>query len=376
MKSVVYITAIHYAESSLHYYSPVSMLLKSGFNVIILCPGDESVTIRLGALTIKTELRKGGVVFSLYWYIKMFLRTILLCLNKPYDVIYIQGHTASPFFLLKFFAAKKIRLLYHSQDYISSRYVVWRLFEYFVAKAADFVVVNDYGRAVLFRERNGLKELPYVVRTFLPLEPSRTMNWFLKSSGSLANLPSKQDDVLTFIHLGPLHILRKGALIVDFLCKLSKISKIRLICTGIPKSGSVLRGHLSIIEGLSPACEILEFNRLSFSELQSVLRLADFGFLLYDVNDMGNYCQSPGRLTEYLDSGCIPIMSKCPFLIEMQLKHSIGFLLEEDGIDELVASISELKYSAIKEKCNYLTSLRDDFFSLEKQFGLILKDIS
>jgi glycosyltransferase involved in cell wall biosynthesis len=96
---------------------------------------------------------------------------------------------------------------------------------------------------------------------------------------------------------------------------------------------------------------------IGFRDLLGYTVNADAGVLLYENNDLGNFFQAPGRLTEYLACGLPILATNHTGLENIVVKHDLGVSVDStdaasvaDGIVRLAARIGarELQHDRIR----------------------------
>ncbi len=70
---------------------------------------------------------------------------------------------------------------------------------------------------------------------------------------------------------------------------------------------------------------------------------SDIGVLLYKNNDLGNFFQAPGRLTEYLACGLPVLASHFTGLQLLSLKHGVGLCADPDSSEDIAARLLDLE---------------------------------
>jgi len=120
-------------------------------------------------------------------------------------------------------------------------------------------------------------------------------------------------------------------------------------------SGPESSSHREIME-LAGQCGILRrvvcLEQLPHFELLNYYGACDVGLLLYANDGIGNYCQCPGRFSEYLLCGLPMVSSKSPSLELLTLKHAVGATCDgndPESIAKAVRGLVELPIGARKE---------------------------
>ncbi len=217
-------------------------------------------------------------------------------------------------------------IVYHTQDFLDPNLYKFKvLLEGRLMRRADLVVVNDPNRAMFFRTFYNLKKEPLVVRTALPSDfPFETYNvekrikWLKQANMSFNN----PEFIRIGLHVGCYSAKRCSETLLESLFHLPE--NYVLIFTGCePGSSSYDLLYKKIIEyKLDKRVGVLP--KLSFSDLFELIAQVDVGFLLYPADDLGNYYQTPGRLTEYIGSGIPVIGSNFPSLEVTIRRYNLG----------------------------------------------------
>lgn len=251
--------------------------------------------------------------------------------------VYVCGSYATPavYPLLPFIPRQ--RLLYHTQDYLEpSQHPGRARIERAVARRAAFVFVNEENRGRFLQSNYALAGRPITIPTALPRDwpvGIRTAEGRTISGRAIA-----EEEVL-LLHLGGYAINRCTPALLDAVAKLE--ARYRLVFTGSPPgSGS----HQKIMEhahrlGIADRMILLPF--LSYQEVFQLIADSDLGILLYPDDGVGNFYQSPGRLTEFAASGVPIITSRFPGLQNLLFQHPMGSTADPTSSEEIARAIRE-----------------------------------
>ncbi len=234
-------------------------------------------------------------------------------------------------------------LIYHTQDFLDpNKYKFRVLLERHLMKRANLVVVNDPNRAMFFKTYYNLKQLPLVVRTSLPrgfpfaqFDFEKRKKWVIKSG-----LAINSESTKIGLHIGPFSYKRCSDTLLQAFTKLSE--NYILLFTGCePNTSSyyLLSGLINKY-GLNNRVGILP--KLSFSELFDLIAQVDVGFLLYPNDDLGNFYQTPGRLTEYIGSGIPVVASNYPSLEITIRRYNLGKVCNPFDPAEIANSVMKI----------------------------------
>lgn len=339
---------VGFVNDSLHQELPAYFLSLHGFQVTYLGKG--------GLLDIEklfqpqknlnkipiSENNSNRLIYRVNQIIK------LLKLRNKYDCIYVYSHgnvSTGYFGLLGF----RGRVIYHTQDFLDPNIYKYRAkYEKLLTNRANLVVVNDKNRGFFLKTFYNLQKTPLVVRTFLPKNTpfcnycQNIRNKWLKK----ANLHSIIGETYHFgLHLGSFHKLRCTETLLEAYSKLPH--DFIIIFTG-NKEGSdsdkllrenILRYNLKQRVGILP--------KLDFKDLFQLTAQADVGFLLYNNNDIGNFYQCPGRLTQYIGSGVPVIGSNSPSLELIIKGHNLGMTCDSSNAKDIAEAIYKLGFPDI-----------------------------
>jgi glycosyltransferase involved in cell wall biosynthesis len=90
---------------------------------------------------------------------------------------------------------------------------------------------------------------------------------------------------------------------------------------------------------LGIAHRIISLPYLPYDQVFQTIADADLGVLLYPDDGVGNFYQSPGRLTEFAASGVPIVTSSFPGLENLLFKNPIGSCADPTSPDEIAQAI-------------------------------------
>jgi glycosyltransferase involved in cell wall biosynthesis len=264
---------------------------------------------------------------------------------KP-SVLYVQGAQQAPFaFMLKPLLRNTL-LIYHTQDFLEpGRHRFYALFERLIAKSADFVVVNEPYRGRFLQTLYSLRQAPFVIRTALPRSASY---WFSKRNDDTSRLPISDTNSVLIFAGGPFADVRMSEQLLAALALLPPHYKV--VFTGTLEGNHSYRSCRASIER-HKVCEnrVILLGQLPFRDLMNVATVCDVGILFYANDGIGNYCQSPGRLTEYLGCGLPIVSSDHPSLRNLIEQYSLGVSVDSENPGSIAAGISSAVQASHKE---------------------------
>lgn len=257
------------------------------------------------------------------------------------SVFYVQGHTVTPAAWVALAGVPAEQIIYHTQDYLQpGRHPAWEFFERRVARRAGAVIVNEANRARCLAGQYGLAREPLVARTALPAAwpvPGRDAALRQRLLARLAAPPGSGAARLV-IHHGPFSAERCSATAVQAVARLP--AEYVLVFTGSDCSGP--RAEAARREARSAGIEgrTVFVERTTFDSALAHVACGDVGLLLYPNDGIGNYYQSPGRLTEYLRCGVPVVASAFPGFEDLVLRRELGAVCDPESPDSVARAIA------------------------------------
>jgi glycosyltransferase involved in cell wall biosynthesis len=252
----------------------------------------------------------------------------------PYDVIYLHSSVvasraalglAGPLF--------GKRLVYHAHDFFDPLdHPVHAWLEKRLTRRAACYLNGEFHRAYVSQTLYGFRAPILIVPPHLPSawpipDPSPEIRRKLG-----ANSP---DDVLLMLHGGwsPLRTTRE---LLEAIALLPP--RFRLVMTTDP--GPPLPAEFARL-GIED--RVVCIGRQNYEDLFQYTSSSDIGILLHANNDLGNFFQAPGRLTEYLASGIPVLASHFTGLQLLTLKHGVGLSADPGSPEDIAKRLLELE---------------------------------
>ncbi len=321
-------------------------LIKEGYILDFFCWGHGEPLPGLGAERYH-EIKKTSVYSAIKLLLTLFKE---LLFTKKYDVVYVQGAQQTPFLFWLPLLKKRYRIIYHTQDFLEPRrHRFYEFFERWFARNASYVISNEINRARFMKSYYGLKHVPAVVPTYLPLwwqvpvRNIRLRNELLDEAGIV-----DRDNAVIIFAGGAYRKDRMSPQLVDAFARM-------------PENYVLLFNGPSMLEGKAGriACEhkahaldcsrrILFRGNLSFSDLLELYTAGDVGVLLYPDDGVGHFYQCPGRFTEYLRCGLTLLIPNYPGLELITLKHHLGVSCDPETFESIASALSDAE-SLVRE---------------------------
>jgi glycosyltransferase involved in cell wall biosynthesis len=290
-------------------------LIRAGHEVTVVGPraSNSSYRRQIPFPCRVVDMQGGGNAIS---ELAMMLRLIAARFGG-YDVLYMQGQALAPRAAIAMLGPKfGKKLIYHTADYFSpiDHPVRFRL-ERHLCRKADLYMNAEVHRAYITAEMYGCR---CSVITFPPNLPRQ---WPIAppSEAKRRQMTGGDPDAFVLMLHGSYNPLRMTSQLVQGLAGLSP--RFRLVMTGAsPTRDSVDEA----LENAGVTNRVLRLPLLPFDEMLSYSVNADAGVLLYKNSDLGNFFQSPGRLTEYLACGLPLLASDHTGLENLVRKFNLG----------------------------------------------------
>lgn len=301
--------------------------------------------------------RLGAVVIA--------LKLVARALSGRTDVLYVQGAQNTVIALAAAVLRRGTTLVYHTQDYKPRITRTYSLAERLLSRMADHVICNEVNRGRVMAAVNRLPENPDVIRTALPA------NWPVpdvrhaarRDLASRHGLAFGPDDCL--IAAGGRYRGRRAS--YSLLQAVSELpDNYYVVFTGMEAGAPEVADCLAVAEDLSLGRRVIVEKSLRYEELLSLYTACDLGMLLYTDDDIANFYQGPGRLTEYLRAGLPVVASRFPGLELLVLKYSIGATADPDSPSEIAAAVSSLDLPPSRERRAELRELATGLLCYER----------
>jgi len=314
-------------------------LEKAGWHVTTVTPAGEGSLVRdvLGAhwkcRTFPFAWGKNRLVaeYSL-------LRELLRARFGSHRLIYLHsqglGWRAALVFLGPLFGK---RLVYHNPDYYDPiAYPIRATLEGLLARQCDLVVSHEFHRGYIMRAAYRLR-CPILVSP-----PHLSIGWPIppRSEERRREMAGGCDDAfLLRLHSG-FHPRRMVPQLFEALSRLPE--RFRLVMSG-RADGSAEPGAARLLRKLGVAGRVVTLPRLDYRTMLEYTASSDAGILLYANNDLGNFFQAPGRLTEYLACGLPVVASRFTGIENLVVRYGIGRCAEPGDPAKLAEAMLALE---------------------------------
>jgi glycosyltransferase involved in cell wall biosynthesis len=266
------------------------------------------------------------------------LRELLRARFGPDRVIYLHsqglGWRAALIFLGPLFGK---RLVYHNPDYYDPiAYPVRAALERLLARQCDLVVSHEFHRGYIMRAACRLR-CPVLVSP-----PHLSIGWPVppRSEERRREMAGGRDDAFILrLHSG-FQPRRMVPQLFEALAILPE--RVRLVMTGRPDA-SADPAAARLMRKLGIDGRVISLPRLDYRTMLDYSASADAGVLLYANNDLGNFFQAPGRLTEYLACGLPVVASRFTGIENLVLRFGIGRCAESGDPAQLAEAILALE---------------------------------
>lgn len=234
-----------------------------------------------------------------------------------YDVLYINSQSAAVRAAIAL-AGPKLgkKIVYHNPDYYSPRdYPLQAAMEKRFCRRADLYINLEFHRAYITSVMYGIT-CPIIT---LPPNLPRTWNTPERSPQIREMMTGGRSDAFVLMQHGGYSTLRMTDQLLQALARLPE--RFRLVMTGKSRTPDAYDRKLLEL-GLTE--RVVRLPRLDYDELLSHSVNADAAVLLYANNDLGNFFQAPGRLTEYLVCDLPLVATNHTGLENLVLRYGLG----------------------------------------------------
>jgi glycosyltransferase involved in cell wall biosynthesis len=229
------------------------------------------------------------------------------------------------------------RLVYHNPDYYDPiAYPIRAALERLLARKCDLVVSHEFHRGYIMRAHCRLR-CPILISP-----PNLSAGWPIppRSEERRREMAGGCEDAFILRLHGGFSLRRMVPQLLEALSILPQ--RFRLAMAG--DSGGAPAPELArLIQELGIADRVVLLPRLDYSGMLEYTASSDAGVLLYANNDLGNFFQAPGRLTEYLACGLPVIAPRFTGIENLVLRYGIGRCAEPGNIRDLAAGILGLE---------------------------------
>jgi glycosyltransferase involved in cell wall biosynthesis len=232
------------------------------------------------------------------------------------NVIYLHsqglGWRAALVFLGPLFGK---RLVYHNPDYYDPiAYPVRSALEKLLARCCDLVISHEYHRGYIMRAHCRLRCPVLISPPNLSAQwpiPAPSLEKRLEMSGGV------EKEFILRLHSG-FSPRRMVPQLFEALALLP--SRFRLVMNG----GHARPEVEPLLKSLGISDRVVMLPPLDYGKMLEYTVNSDAGVLLYSNNDLGNFFQSPGRLTEYLACGVPVIAPRFTGIENVVYRYGIG----------------------------------------------------
>lgn len=328
---IIYLCTRLKSSGGAHYVSPFYYLKLSGANIS----------------KIETERHVKQTFFEKIRNTLRVLRNIRMHGNQSNTILYIQGRE-NLFYAVVFKIYRGVEFIYHTQDFGRVPSLINRHIEKLALTIAREVIVNDQTRALAMQFLYNLKRPIKVIPTWLEPEyllQIQNSEKFSKNR-NIRNELNLASSVKLIFAGGPAIRKRASNLLIEAIEYFD--DDVVLIFTD-RESQEDQQINLSKINSK----RIKTINFSNHEELIFYIKQMNVCVLLYSGEDLGSFCQSPGRLSEYCSQGVPFIFSNFPSLIKLCSNIGSAFPVENtvesvrDGIQSALRAESSLDTAGV-----------------------------
>lgn len=225
------------------------------------------------------------------------------------------------------------RLAYHNPDYydpIAHPFRAW--LERRLARKSRLLISHEYHRGYILRAHYRLRCPILISPPNLPASwpvPPRSEELRSEMAGAAG-----QDAFLLRLH-GGFSERRSTAQLFEALALLPPRFRLVMSAGGAPAD--------RLIRNLGIADRVVILPPLDYAGMLAYTASSDVGVLLYGNNDLGNYFQAPGRLTEYLACGLPVLAPRYAGLENLVLRYGIGRSVNPANPASIAAGLLDLE---------------------------------
>jgi len=302
------------------------LLSQAGATVELWHPGaGESAFRQIQGYSLKQEKSvRGGVITHFGMLIKA-------ALSRGYTSVVVHSQVAGALAGLIPGFVWRSSLVYQTHDFYDPRaYRLHSRAEGYTLRRACLNMNGEYHRGQIYCLLHRLSDNPVVTH---PALPRAAGTW--RSDAILRERLAPNGEVVVTSN-GPYSVLRRSDLLVRAVTRLGK--RYRVVFTGPER-------RMPVAMRMEAGSQVTFMNPASFQGVLEISRNSDIGVLLYAHNDLGNYFQSPGRLTEYLASGLSVVYGPAVGLIARMSSIGEGQMAREyteDGLAEAIEAAASL----------------------------------
>lgn len=359
MSGTLLMIGVSAASDAPHLAMPALWMAHRGHRVELICASDHSGSEAF-ATPIATVPARSVDSRGLLGMARLAIAIARARWNAPRSsVMVVLGSPATPAALLALLGVPPERVAYITQDLLGSRAGWWwRSLERRFARRSRVVISNEPHRARLLEWAYRLERRVAVVPTALPRDwpvATRTAQSRALALSAFQNAPA---DAVVIAAGGPFSPSRCSGEAIRALALLPP--RFHLLFSASP-AGSAAR---TAAEAAATAAGVLGrvgfLPRLPHDQTLVVYAGCDAGLLLYADDGFGNYCQCPGRLTEYLRAGIAVIASRFPSLQSVIEAKGLGSTCDQAdpaSIAAASAAVGELAETGGPARRSWLAQL-------------------
>jgi glycosyltransferase involved in cell wall biosynthesis len=322
--SVVFLTTADAAATPHAEWVPWA-LEQAGWRVTAVTPAGDASLVR-NVLGARWECR------TLLYEAALFLELLRARFGRA-KVVYLHsqglGWRAAAVFLGPRFGK---RLVYHNPDYYDPiAYPIRAALERLLARRCDLVVSHEYHRGYIQRAHCRLR-CPVLISP-----PNLSAGWPIPafSAECRRQMTGGREDAFVLRLHGGFSPRRMVPQLFEALSILP--ARFRLAMTGPATEAAGLIARLGIED------RVTLLPRLDYNGMLEYSASADAGVLLYANNDLGNFFQAPGRLTEYLACGLPVVAPRFTGIENLVLRYGIGCCADPSNAEDLALAILALE---------------------------------
>lgn len=364
-------------NGQIHHELSAYYLAKSGYEVTYIGIGNELKLEKIMGKIPNLNVYDMHVKNSDNSIIRLSKQVkIIWKLRKKFDLIYLYSpHNLYAMFFGILFCKKPF--VYHTQDFLDpNQYFLKTKIEKIIMQHSSKNFVNDINRGMFLKTLYKLKKAPTVIPTTLPKNfPFSVFNEDLRSKWlkKSINKVNYSSDLQLGLHIGSFSNIRCSQKLIESLQFLP--DNYYLIFTGSPKGSESYENikECALINKVYERIFIYDF--LNDTDLMELTAQADIGFLLYPANNIGNFYQSPGRLSEYIGAGIKVIASKFPSLELTLLKYGFGYVCDPYSAQEIATTFESICINKEVNQRDMIKKKFQDSFCYDLFGTILLSDI-
>ena len=321
-----------------------------------------------GAVTVK-KIKKGFLSLPFYfkfaWHLKLKLLTIKA------SIIFAEDIYTLPFVVF-FGKLKRAKIYYDSRElfgYLAGlkdkkfKQAFWRWTEKYFIKKADYVMVTGPMDGEFLKKEYGINNIILL----------RNLPRFYKPEAKV-NLHSQLQIDKT----------KKIILYQGILLKGRGIEKVFSVLKNLPDHVFVIAGggdfetyYKNLADEMNITDQVFFIGKFTQEDLPKVTASVDIGVALIENLSKSYYYALPNKLFEYIMAEVTVIVSDLPQMKEIVDKYDVGFSVDIDNKNELIASIKKLSedknlYENKKQNCR----IASQELNWEKEVTNLLKTLS